>query len=372
MRIGLNAQILTDGRTGVTRFAKNVIQLLPEIGTAHEFVIFGNPLDIDIKHRINAKLIPTSESINSSAKRIIWEQTVLPRLIKKNNIDLMYYPDHTSPVFKIKAKVIISVHDVSTFAVPDTVGIARRIYKKTVIRRSVKLCDAIITGSEATKKEMAKYLPDSVRKIRVIPYGLEESFNPVKDKIVLSSIKEKYNLTTPFVLHVGTIEARKNIIRIVRVFAKGRRNHQWKHSLVLVGMPGYGFDKIEKSIVEEGVKDSVIITGHVDNNDLPGIYSLADALIYPSLYEGFGFPPLEAMKCGCPVVSSYSTSLPEVIGDAGVFVDPYSEDKIFGALQRVITDKKLHEKLVYLGKERIRRFTWKKTVEGILQLITEI
>jgi glycosyltransferase involved in cell wall biosynthesis len=371
MRIGLNAQILTDGRTGVTRFAKNVIQLLPEIGTEHEFIVFGNPLDVNVQQK-NVTLVPTPALINSSAKRIVWEQTLLPHLIKNLNIDLMYYPDHTSPVYKIKPKVIITVHDVSTFAIPETVGTARRLYKQTVIKRSVQLCDAILTGSEATKKEMIKYLPLSAHKTSVVLYGLEESIAPIQDNIILSSIKEKYQLATPFILHVGTIEARKNIVRIVRAFAKGRKNHQWKQRLVLVGTPGYGFDEIERTIAEESVKDSVTITGYVDNNDLSGFYSLADALIYPSLYEGFGFPPLEAMKCGCPVVASYTTSLPEVIGDAGILVNPYSENEIFDALHRVITDKKLHDELVQKGKDRIRQFTWKKTVEGILQVMTRI
>ena len=368
MRIGLNAQILTDGLTGVTRFAKNVIELLPEIAADHEFVVFGNPSNIKLKQN-NAVLIPTSDFIKSSAKRIIWEQTLLPHLIKKHNINLMYYPDHTSPIFEIKSKVVITVHDVSTFAVPETVGFARRLYKQAVIKRSVELCDAIITGSEATKKEMTKYLPGSINKIKVIPYGIEDSFEQVTDKSILTSIKEKFHLTAPFILHVGTIEARKNIIRIVKAFANGRKNHRWKHSLVLVGTPGYGFDKIQKVIDEEGVKDNVIITGHVGNDDLQGIYSLADALVYPSLYEGFGFPPLEAMKCGCPVIASYSTSLPEVIGHAGIFIDPKSEEKIYNALHRVITDKKLHKMLVQQGKERVRHFTWRKTVKGILQVL---
>ncbi len=117
MRIGLNAQILTDGLTGVTRFAKNVIELLPEIAADHEFIVFGNPSNINPKQN-NAVLIPTSDFIKSSAKRIVWEQTVLPHLIKKHNINLMYYPDHTSPIFEIKSKIVITVHDVSTFAVP--------------------------------------------------------------------------------------------------------------------------------------------------------------------------------------------------------------------------------------------------------------
>jgi glycosyltransferase involved in cell wall biosynthesis len=371
MRIGLNAQILTDGRTGVTRFAKNVIRLLPEIGTEHEFIIFGNPHDV-VTLQNNVILVPTSVMINSSVKRIIWEQTILPYLIKHLNIDLMYYPDHTSPVYKIKPKVIITIHDVSTFAVPDTVGTARRLYKQAVMKRSVQLCDAILTVSETTKREMIKYLPNSAHKTSVVLNGLEKSFSEIQDILILSSIKTKYQLTTPFILYVGTIEARKNIVRIVRAFANGRKHHQWKQRLVLVGTPGYGFDEIERTIEKEGVKDLVTITGYVDDNDLPCIYSLADALIYPSLYEGFGFPPLEAMKCGCPVVASNATSLPEVIGDAGVFVNPYSENEICNALHRVITDKKLHEELVRKGKVRIQQFTWERTVEGILKVMMDI
>jgi glycosyltransferase involved in cell wall biosynthesis len=371
MRIGLNAQILTDGRTGVTRFAKNVIQLLPEIGTEHEFIVFGNPRDVPAQQK-NVTLVPTPAWINSSTKRIVWEQIRLPHLIKNMNVDLMYYPDHTSPFYNIKPKIIITVHDVSTFAVPDTVGIARRLYKQTVIRRSVQLCDAILTGSEATKKEIIKYLPLSVHKTNVVLYGLEESIAQVRDEHILSQIKIKHQLTTPFILYVGTLEARKNIKRIIRAFAKGRKSHQWKQRLVLVGAPGYRFNDIERAIAEESVKDLVTITGYIDNNDLSGIYSLADALIYPSLYEGFGFPPLEAMKCGCPVVASYATSLPEVIGDAGILVNPYSEDEIFVAMHRVLSDRKLHDELVQKGKDRIRQFTWKKTVEGILQVMTQI
>lgn len=371
MRIGINAQVLTDGRTGVTRFARNIARVIPEIGIDHEFIIFGNPKDVVVKQK-NAILVPTSQAINSSTKRILWEQIVLPRLLKAWNIDIMYYPDYGSPFFNKPRQVIVTFHDVTPFAVPSTMGNTRGYYKRLAMKKSAIYANKIITGSRATEREILKYLSIPAAKIHIIPYGLEESIRRVEDQKILEKICYQYKLHVPFILFVGALESRKNIVALLHAFAKGKRTLQWPHNLVLVGAYRYSSIDIRRVINEEGIQNSITLTGHVNDKDLPAIYTLADVFVYPSLYEGFGFPPLEAMKCGCPVIVSNTTSLPEVVGDAGILIDPQRDDEILMAINNVITNTHLQREMRRKGIERSRQFTWERTAQGILNAIIPV
>lgn len=371
MRIGINAQVLTDGHTGVTRFARNITRVMPEIGVEHEFIIFGNPKDVVVKQK-NAKLVPTSQVVNSSQKRILWEQFVLPRLLKAWNIDIMYYPDYGTPFFNKPQQCVVTFHDATPFAVPSTMGNIRGYYKRLAMKNSAIYANKIITGSEATKREIVKYLSIPTAKIHVIPYGLEESIRRIEDRKILEKICNQYKLHVPFILFVGALESRKNIVALLRAFAKGKRALQWSHSLALVGAYRYNYTDIERVIKEENIHNYITLTGYVKDEDLPGIYSLADVFVYPSLYEGFGFPPLEAMKCGCPVIVSNTTSLPEVVGDAGIFINPQRDDEILMAIDSVITNTNLQHELRRKGIERSRQFTWERTAQGILNAIIPV
>ncbi len=371
MRIGLNAQILTDGRTGVTRYAHNVIRLMPKIGVDHEFVVFGNLPDLKFEEK-NITLAHTNKIINSSSKRILWEQTILPHLTRKWNLDLMFYPDHTSSLWSSAIAQAIVIHDLAPYAMPKTFSMLRRTYKKHVISRSVRISNIILSDSYATKAEAVRHFPDIEKKIHVVHLGIENSIDRTTDQKLLSEIKKCYKLQPPFILFIGTLEARKNILRLIKAFVQGRKIYGWIHTLVLVGSPGYGYQEIKKMIVEENVENYVTITGYIKDCELSGFYSLADIFIYPSLYEGFGFPPLEAMKCGCPVIVSNSTSLPEVVGEAGLYIDPYDENSISEKINCLIQDAKLKNNLIKKGKEHSLQFTWEKTVQGILDVLTRV
>lgn len=371
MRIGFNAQILTDGRTGVTRYAYNVIRLLPKIGQNHEFVIFGNSSNLKYDEP-NVIIDKTQNGINSSSKRIIWEQTMLPKLAKKWNLDLMFYPDHTSSLWSKKIAQAIVLHDLAPFAMPQTFSKVRRLYKQFAIARSVQMAKFILADSYATKAEAARYFPSIEQKINVVHLGLEHSIDRVTDQEVLSDIRKRYALRGPFLLFVGTLEARKNVLRLIKAFAQGRRKYGWTHTLALAGTPGYGYQEIERMIVEQQVQDYITITGYFKDSELSGFYSLADIFIYPSLYEGFGFPPLEAMRCGCPVIVSNSTSLPEVVGEAGLYIDPYDEASIIAQINCLIQDDILKKNFIQKGRERSLQFTWEKTVQNILDVISKV
>lgn len=371
MRIGINAQILTDGRTGVTRFAQNIIQSFPRIGVQHTFVIFGNSPLLSFEER-NVELVRTASCINSSSKRILWEQLILPRLARKHNLDCMFYPDHTSSLFQEHVPQSIMLHDLAPYAMPDTFSAARRIYKQFAIARSVRNAQIIFSDSQSTRTEALKYFPGIGNKIHVVPLGLEHTIARVEDESVLAAIRKRYSLREPFLLFIGTLEARKNVLRLIRAFAEGRRLYGWKHSLVLAGAPGHGYDGIAQLIRQEGIQEHVIVTGYIDNSDLSSFYSLADIFIYPSLYEGFGFPPLEAMKCGCPVVVSNTTSLPEVVGDAGVYINPYDEQSIRTGIHSLVGDASLKNKFIQSGRARSMQFTWEKTVQTMIEILERI
>ncbi len=371
MRIGINAQILTDGRTGVTRFAKNIIRALPRCGADHEFIIFGNKNDV-AAHERNVTVAPTSPSINSTAKRILWEQMLLPQMVRSWNVDVMFYPDYTVPIFRKGSRIISTFHDASPLALPSTFSVGKRYYKRFLMNESFRLSDSIIADSNSTKMEMAKYFPTSDKNISVVHNGIEESFARIEDERELLRIKNQYRLSTPLILFVGTVESRKNVLGLLRAFAQGRQRFHWPHTLVLVGGPGHGYGELLRTISQERIQNAVVLTGYAREEDLPIFYTLADVFVYPSFYEGFGFPPLEAMKCGCPVIASNTTSLPEIVADAGILIDPYQPEEIVTALNSVLTDQQLRNQLRFKGIERSKVFTWEKTAQGILGALTSL
>jgi glycosyltransferase involved in cell wall biosynthesis len=371
MRIGINAQILTDGKTGVTRFAKNIALYLPRIGFEHTFIIFGNPKDCAIEGS-NVILVPTSDNINTSTKRILWEQFVLPRLLKKWNVDVMYFPDSTGMLFQRFIKSVITIHDIAPFAVPQTFSVLRRYYKQMSIQRASRHATKIIAVSQATKSEIINCLKVPEENIHVVHCGIEDSIYRISDTSKLNEVRNRYKIAQPFILFVGSLEKRKNIVRMLKAFARGNRENRWPHKLVLVGGPGHGYSEIQQTIIDEKIENEVLMTGYVHEIDLLCLYSLADVLVYPSLYEGFGFPPLEAMRCGCPVIASNATSLPEVIGDAGILVDPKSVDELYSAIHTLFSDIDLRHVLIEKGMRRSAMFTWDKTAKNIIDVITSV
>jgi glycosyltransferase involved in cell wall biosynthesis len=372
MRIGINAQILTDGRTGVTRFARNVIRAISKVGTGHKFVIFGNRDDISVQED-NVTIAPSNPWIDSSTKRILWEQIFLPRLAKSWNIDVMYYPDFAAPLLNRGIRSVVTFHDITPFTVPSTFNCIQGEYKRLIMRNSSRYADKIITGSNSTKRAILEFLPiGNAEKICVVPYGIESSMEREEQADGQKKIRQRYRIKLPFILAVGALEARKNIVGLVRAFAQGKSKHHWPHTLVLVGSPGYGYDDITKAVREEKIEDSVAVTGYVHDEELRTLYTLADVFVYPSFYEGFGFPPLEAMKCGCPVIVSRTTSLPEIVGDAGIFIDPHHPEEIMKAINAVLYDRNLRTDLRQKGVKRSQLFTWEKTAQGILDAITSL
>ena len=225
----------------------------------------------------------------------------------------------------------------------------------------------MLADSENTRRDLIELLNVAPEKISVVPAGIEPRFQPVRDAAVLADVRARYKLPEWFILMVGTIEPRKNLSRLITAYGQLRRQTGLPHTLVIAGKEGWLFQGIYEQVTREGLTEHVLFPGFVADADLPALYTLADVLAFPSLYEGFGLPPLEAMACGTPVVTSNNSSLPEAVGSAALLVNAEDTDGLTEALARVLGDAELRGRLTELGQAQAARFTWPEAARRLLE-----
>ena len=368
MKIGCNVQIVSALNTGVGVYADNIIRNLLQLPSPHEYYIFGNRTYLQQLPLTNANLIPTGTVVKKNWQRILWEQVILPQKISRNHIDLMFYPDHTSSLLRKKSYVIITIHDLSFLAYPKTFPATNRIYKSLAVKYSASRADKIIVDSQATKIECLRLLNVPESKIKIVYNGIDSCFQKIDDETRLEKISIKFNLPQKFILFVGTLEPRKNVVRLVEAYSLLRVKKNIEHQLIIVGGKGWLFEEIFKKVNLLSLQNNVRFLGYIAQDDLVGLYNLADVFVYPSLYEGFGFPPLEAMACGCPVVTSNVSSLPEVVGNAGLLVNCQDSEALAQNIFHVITDEDCRRRLIQRGVERVQHFSWHKSAKELLQV----
>ena len=373
MKIGINAQILSPVSAGVANYTKNLIKGLIELDSENEYHLFGREEYLREFASKNVKLNFTRVLCQKSPLRILWEQFVLPLRILKKDLNVFHYPDHTLSLLGKVCPTVITIHDLAFLRFPEMFNLSRRIYKSFVIKRSVELADKIITVSEFTKSEAVKLLRVPEEKIRVIYNGVENSFHGVGDEKRLEEIRNRYGLRGRLILFVGTLEPRKNIVRLIKAYNFLRGGHQgWDVTLVIAGAIGWLYDDIFNTVKSLKLEKEVIFLDYVPREDLVYLYNCSSVVVYPSLYEGFGFPPLEAMACGTPVVVSNTSSLSEVVGDAGVYVDPYDVVDIAHGIEKALTDEELRERLIQKGLERAKSFSWEEMARKTLKVYEEV
>ncbi|RME69436.1 MAG: glycosyltransferase family 1 protein, partial [Chloroflexi bacterium] len=248
---------------------------------------------------------------------------------------------------------------------PDSVmpGMSRQL--NTWVPRSVARADHVIAVSEATRQDLIELYGTPAEKISVLYHGVASHFRPQTDPACLHRLRQRYGLgERPFILSVGTIQPRKNFRRLIQAFAR----LDPPYTLVIAGGRGWGESDIFAEAVRLGLQDRVHFPGFIADDDLPALYSAAELFVYPSLYEGFGLPALEAMACGTPVVASNRSALPEVVGEAGLLVDPLDVGAIAGAMAQVLTTPELRQKLSEAGQRRAAQFTWDGVARQLLAL----
>jgi glycosyltransferase involved in cell wall biosynthesis len=273
--------------------------------------------------------------------------------------------------FHASFRTVIAIHDMCHCFYPEETCPAIHPLLVSELPRQARLADAIVTISHSTRADVVKFLPVVPEKVRVTPLGVDPRFRPIHDPVTLRRVRRRYDLPERFVLSVGTLEPRKNIARLCEAFRILWHQSDKRWGLVLTGGKGWKDGPIHQALGEMPV-GAVRLTGYVPDEDLPALYSLADAVVYPSLYEGFGLPVVEAMACGTPVVTSDRSSLPEVSGGAALLVDPLSPVAIAGALVRVLQDEALRADAKRAGLRNAQRFSWEEAGQQTLALFDEV
>jgi glycosyltransferase involved in cell wall biosynthesis len=273
----------------------------------------------------------------------------------------------------LPCKKVVTIHDLIPYIMPETVGkgyLTKFIFElPQIIERS----NAIITVSEYSKKDILRFFPINPEKIFVTPLAASLKYKPLNKPKCKEFMKNKYNIIKPFILYIGGFSSRKNVKALILAFGEIFKELPEEYNLVIVGADNRDqFAYLNSLGMNMDISKQIIFTNYVPDEDLPMFYNACQVFAYPSLYEGFGLPPLEAMSCGIPVVTSNLTSIPEVVGDAGILIDPYKEEALGNALLMVLCDPKLQNDLGLKGIERAKNYTWEKTAKETLKVYKEI
>ena len=373
MRIGIDASPILKEKAGVGCYVFNLIKHLSLIDQENRYVLFYCH-HTDIRNKILKLSNPNFEnkSILFPIKimKALWATVRLPKVNWfTHDVDLYHSTAfYLNPVSS--GKSILTIFDLNFLALRRFTLWSGRWHYAPKIKEYAKRCDSIVTVSESSKKEIIESLNVAPEKITVIYGGCSEIFQPGSDDGLKEWIKRKYQIKGDFILYVGTLEPRKNLKGLIQAYNRSRAKEEFL--LVLAGGRGWRYEHIFQLVKRLNLEDQVIFTGYVPEFDLPGLYGSASLFVYPSFYEGFGLPPLEAMACGVPVIVSNTTSLPEVVGDAGIYVDPNDTEQISVSIDLVLSDPKLHRALSEKGIERAKLFSWEKTANETLTLYKKL
>jgi glycosyltransferase involved in cell wall biosynthesis len=314
----------------------------------------------------NQDIIPYRSPIYSLQEQI--EGSLLIKRFRKG-VDVFHFPHYNVPWFLPK-NTVVTIHDMIQFIFPDFFGRLKRFGGAFIMRNALKGAGRIIVGSECTAKDLAHHDPDLKDKVRIVQYGIAKYFTPLPEDEVASF--KKIQGIEDYILYVGNRKPHKNIKRLLEAFSVIKRKHGTLQ-LIIVGEKFSEVNPVEVWKEHPGLNgDSIKEVIHASDDGLRQYYCGAKALVHPSLYEGFGLPPLEAMACGCPVVVSNVASLPEVCGDAAYYVNPYDVESIADGIHKVLTDEALRQSLIKKGLERAKLFSWEKSAKEHIKIFEEV
>jgi glycosyltransferase involved in cell wall biosynthesis len=382
MLIGIDASRAARAqRTGTEAYSLHLIQALVETGCSHRFRLY-TPTPISHFQPPPARAAqpacpcgtgPGGRATSNLEVRVIpfprlWTHLRLAWELKRRTPDVLFVPAHVLPLV-CPVPALVTVHDLGYLHYPEAHRRFDRWYLGWTTRRHVRLAAHIIADSQATRADLVRYYHADPARITVVYPGRDESLARVDDPATVAAVKARYGISGDYLLYVGTLQPRKNLVRLVEAFAQ-IPNHNLQ--LVLAGQKGWLHADLLARVETLGLSGRVIFTGYVAGDDKAALLSSATALIYPSLYEGFGLPVLEAMACRTPVLTSDVSSLPEVAGDAALLVNPLDTDAIAAGMARLVADAGLRHSLVERGSLQIRQFSWAKAARQVLEVLESI
>jgi len=353
MKVGINARTLSTSEPGGA--VQAVISLIEELATQDiELTLFGHPSIVS--HFPSVQVVGSGYLHDSQPFGVVWERTILPVLARRHDVDVLFCPNGNGPLHRTPYPVVMQIHDVN--ALKGYSSRVHQVYRRLAVPRGARVADVVLTVSEFSKQEIVSQVGIDPTKVHVAYNGIDQDFHDPGEGA-------PFDLPDAYVLYVGAMNSRKNVSGLVRAFHKLKKTADLPHKLVLVGPEN---ELIFKQVEIDGATD-VLTPGYLTRGELKYAYTHADLFAYPSLYEGFGLPPLEAMACGTPVVAGDATSLPEVLGDAAEFVDPHDAAAIVDGMERVLENEEYAAELVRRGREKAAEYTWERTAEEVLGVL---
>ena len=370
MRIAIDAHAVGAKLGGNESYAVNLIEALAQIDSANHYTIYITT--DEARERFHGRWPNFKVRATLPHTPLIRIPLTLSAELRKNPVDVLHV-QFTAPPF-CPCPVVVSIHDLSFEHLPETFKRRSRTQLRLTVRHSARRAARIISLSEHGRRDIIETYGITAERVSAIPLAAPSNFGPVHDNRELQRVRHNYGIDGDYILSVGSIQPRKNLARLVKAYAslRGNKSADKLPKLVLVGKCGWLYDETLRTLEETGVKDSVVLTGYVPQADLPALYSGALCFVYPSYFEGFGLPPLEAMKCGAPVIVGNKTSLPEVVGDAALAVDPFDVEAIASAMKKVIESSALRNELSIKGQTRAEAFDWRETARKTLAIYEEV
>jgi len=370
LHIAIDAHSVGAGLGGNETYATNLIEALADIDSVNRYTLY----------------VTKKEAVERFANRwpnvhlrLTLPHTPLVRIpltltveLRRRPVDILHV-QYTSPPFT-PCPVVNTIHDLSFEHLPET--FKRRSWRqmRLTIRRSAQSAAHILTDCDFARDDILKTYGIAPERVTAVPLAAAVRFSPVRDERELDRVRNKYGINGKYILTVGSIQPRKNIPRLIRAYSMlcSERNLEPLPKLVVVGKRGWLYEDTLATAESSTVRDRIILTGYVDDKDLPALYSAASCFVYPSYFEGFGIPPLEAMRCGTPTITGDRTCFPEIIGDAGLMVDPFDERAIMRGIARVLTEQTLRDELIEKGLERANSYDWLKTARQTLDVYERV
>lgn len=361
IHVGVNAHLLSLAETyrsaGINWYLSNLLRHLPEADPEIGYTVFLSERRYEGVAGLHLRFsrLPT----HRPSLRILWEQVAQPWAVRQAEVDLIHGAAFVGPLVS-RCPSVVTVHDLSFLLYPQGFRALNRYYLQLFTRLSVRRARRVIAVSESTKRDLVHHYGLAPAQIDVVYNGVDAAFRPLPDDQV-ADFRVRRGLPQRFILFVGTLEPRKNVMRLLKAYA---RLSPGRPPLLLVGGRGWLYDELFSAVERLHLSDEVCFVGYVPAEDLPWWYNAATLFVYPSLYEGFGLPPLEAMACGTPVIASTASALPEVVGQAGILVSPTDTEALAAAMEQVLADGDLRARMRAAGLAQARRFSWQQTARG--------
>jgi len=367
VRIAIDARKLRD--YGIGTYVRNLLRHLARIDTTTEYVLLCRPADAEMGARLGENFRTVPERAGPYTMR---EQLSVPLDLRREGIDLFHAPHYVLPPLT-PCKSVVTIHDCIHLRFPQY--LPNRLaygYARASLWVATHRASRVLTVSEASKRDILRYFNVPESKIDVIYNAIDEEFGARPDDEEIGRVRERYQLHDPFVLYAGNIKPHKNLERLIEAFYTLRKNGFEHVKLLIIGDEISKYPTLRRAVHRHKLHQHVRFLGFVSDKTLACLYRLATVFVFPSLYEGFGLPPLEAMASGTPVITSNQSSLPEIMGDAALFVDPYEPDAIFEAMRRVLTEPELARSLSERGLARVGQFSWDRSVRRVRAIYDEV